>query len=112
MGPKLVRPEYISISDAVYLLKVGMFGGLKRPRSVRYVKAANPAISVDSLEWFEQAAGTLRSAALKGQLRVFGVSSQIQEIVPELLTRLVPVHRGLPTTAGRFARSPYNEPVP
>ena len=102
---------YVTISESVNRLEKGMFAQLPRPVLVDEVKK-HPDIGRDASigfgPWRDQAAKSIRDAAIAGHLMVYcaivdeshGVDEGSIEIVPQAAVRLIiPIHSGLPDHA-------------
>ncbi len=102
---------YTTISESVNRLEEGMFAQLPRPVLVDEVKKHSDIgrdASIGFGPWRDQAAKSIRDAAIAGHLMVYcaivdeshGVDEGSVEIVPQEAVKLIiPVHTGLPVHA-------------
>jgi hypothetical protein len=104
-------PGYVTISESVNRLEKGMFAQLPRPLLVHEVKR-NPDIGRDASigfgPWRDQAAKSIRDAAIAGHLMVCCAivdesraidEGSIESVPKEALKLVIPVHSGLPDYA-------------
>jgi hypothetical protein len=104
-------PGYVMISESVNRLEKGMFAQLPRPVLVHEVKR-NPDIGRDASigfgPWRDQAAKSIRDAAIAGHLMVCCAivdesravdEGSIESVPKEALKLVIPVHSGLPDYA-------------
>jgi hypothetical protein len=104
-------PGYVTISESVNRLEKGMFAQLPRPVLVHEVKK-HPDIGRDASigfgPWRDQAAKSIRDAAIAGHLMVCCAivdesravdEGSIDSVPKEALKLVIPVHSGLPDYA-------------
>jgi len=99
--------EFLLISECVNQTAQGMWGNAPRAEPVRAIKQVQRDLSVGFGPRKEEAAVRLRADALKGALPIYvrprsvekvnqGSAVEPRRVLPELLKRVLPVHRGLP----------------